>query len=56
MIAATPYARIVSPSGLLDVALEISIPLLVQFQQTIPLLFADIEPLARQIDNLKLPR
>jgi thymidylate synthase (FAD) len=35
---------------------EISIPLLAQFKATVPLLFDDIEPLARQSDNLRLPR
>lgn len=35
---------------------EVSIPLLREFQEKIPLLYADIEPLARQADNLKKPR
>lgn len=35
---------------------QVTIPLLAEFQATIPLLFSDIEPLARQADNLRLPR
>jgi thymidylate synthase (FAD) len=35
---------------------EITIPLLEEFKETIPILYEDIEPNARQIDNLKLPR
>lgn len=35
---------------------EVSIPLLREFQAKIPLLFDDITPEARQIDNLRLPR
>lgn len=35
---------------------EVSIPLLAEFQKAIPLLYDDIEPLQRQIDNLRLPR
>ena len=35
---------------------EVSIPLLAQFKERIPILFEDIEPNARQIDNLRLPR
>jgi len=35
---------------------EVTIPLLQEFVDTVPLLFDDIEPLNRQIDNLKLPR
>jgi thymidylate synthase (FAD) len=35
---------------------EVTIPLLCDFKRNIPLLFDDIEPLARQIDNLRLPR
>lgn len=35
---------------------EVTIPLLKEFKETIPLLYDDIEPNARQIDNLRLPR
>lgn len=35
---------------------QVTIPLLEEFQSKVPLLFADITPLARQIDNLRLPR
>jgi thymidylate synthase (FAD) len=35
---------------------QVSIPLLAEFQEKIPLLFDDIIPLSRQVDNLKLPR
>lgn len=35
---------------------QVTIPLLEEFQAKIPLLFDDIKPLARQVDNLKLPR
>lgn len=35
---------------------EVTIPLLAEFQSKIPLLFDDIQPMARQIDNLRLPR
>ena len=35
---------------------EVTVPLLGQFQEKIPLLFNDIIPGSRQIDNLKLPR
>jgi len=35
---------------------RVTIPLLETFKQRIPLLFDDIEPNARQIDNLKKPR
>lgn len=35
---------------------EVSIPLLQQFKHTIPLLYDDIEPNARQADNLRLPK
>lgn len=35
---------------------QVTIPLLSEFKEKIPLLFDDIEPLARQADNLKLPR
>jgi thymidylate synthase (FAD) len=35
---------------------QVSIPLLVEFQTKIPLLFEDIEPLERQAENLKRPR
>lgn len=35
---------------------QVSIPLLAEFQEKFPLLFDDIKPLARQIDNLRLPR
>lgn len=34
---------------------QVTIPLLEQFQHNIPLVFDDIKPLARQIDNFKLP-
>jgi thymidylate synthase (FAD) len=34
----------------------VTIPLLKEFQERIPILYSDIEPLARQIDNLKKPR
>lgn len=33
---------------------EVTIPLLVEFQEKIPILFEDIQPGARQVDNLKL--
>ena len=35
---------------------EVTIPLLVEFKSKIPLLFDDIEPGARQADNMRLPR
>ena len=35
---------------------RVTIPLLKTFQERVPLLFDDIEPDARQIDNLKKPR
>lgn len=35
---------------------QVTIPLLKQFKEAIPLLFDDIQPNARQIDNLRLPR
>lgn len=35
---------------------EVMIPLLEEFQQKLPILFDDIEPNARQIENLRKPR
>lgn len=35
---------------------QVTIPLLAQFQQEIPILFDDIIPGSRQIDNMRLPR
>lgn len=35
---------------------EVTIPLLKQFQELVPLIFDDIEPNVRQIDNLRKPR
>ena len=35
---------------------EVMIPLLAQFKQRIPLLYDDIEPMQRQIDNMRKPR
>jgi thymidylate synthase (FAD) len=35
---------------------EVSIPLLEEFKAEIPIIFEDIEPLARQVDNLKKGR
>lgn len=35
---------------------QVSIPLLEEFQAKIPMLFDDILPLSRQIDNMRLPR
>lgn len=35
---------------------QVTIPLLKEFKSKIPLLFDDIAPMARQVDNLKLPR
>jgi thymidylate synthase (FAD) len=35
---------------------EVMIPLLDEFQQKIPILFSDIEPNARQIENLRKPK
>lgn len=35
---------------------EVTIPLLEQFKHSVPILFDDIEPLARQIDNMRKPR
>jgi thymidylate synthase (FAD) len=35
---------------------QVSIPLLAEFQAKIPLLYDDIVPLSRQIDNMRLPR
>lgn len=35
---------------------EVTIPLLAEFKSKIPILFDDIEPFQRQIDNLRLPR
>lgn len=35
---------------------EVTIPLLAEFKTKIPILFDDIQPLSRQVDNLKLPR
>lgn len=35
---------------------EVTIPLLAEFQCHIPILFEDLEPNARQIDNLRKPR
>lgn len=34
---------------------QVTIPLLAQFKQAVPLIFDDLQPDARQIDNLKLP-
>lgn len=34
---------------------EVAIPLLAEFKSRVPLLFDDIEPLARQADNVRLP-
>lgn len=35
---------------------EVTVPLLAEFKAAIPLLFDDIEPLAKQSENLRLPR
>lgn len=35
---------------------QVTIPLLEEFKKFIPILYDDIEPNARQVDNLKLPR
>jgi thymidylate synthase (FAD) len=35
---------------------DVTIPLLEQFQQRVPLLYDDIVPMQRQIDNMRLPR
>jgi thymidylate synthase (FAD) len=35
---------------------EVTIPLLIEFQSRVPLLYADIQPGMRQVDALKLPR
>lgn len=35
---------------------QVSIPLLAEFQSAFPVLYDDIKPNARQIDNLRLPR
>lgn len=35
---------------------QVTIPLLAEFQAKVPLLFADIEPMSRQIDNMRKPR
>lgn len=35
---------------------QVMIPLLKEFQQKIPILFEDINPMARQVENLRLPR
>lgn len=35
---------------------QVTIQLLEEFQQKIPILFEDIKPLARQVENLRLPR
>jgi thymidylate synthase (FAD) len=35
---------------------QVTIPLLAEFQERIPILFEDIIPNSRQIDNLRLPR
>jgi thymidylate synthase (FAD) len=35
---------------------QVTIPLLEEFQAKIPILFDDIKPMSRQIDNLRLPR
>lgn len=35
---------------------QVFIPLLQEFQDNIPILFEDIQPLSRQIDNLRKPR
>ena len=35
---------------------QVTLPLLEEFKEKIPLLFDDIKPLSRQIDNLRLPR
>lgn len=35
---------------------QVTIPLLAEFKAKIPLLYDDIEPLARQVDNLRKPR
>src|SRR6185312_11666460 len=34
----------------------VTVPLLYTFKQRVPLLFDDIAPLARQADNMRLPR
>lgn len=35
---------------------EVSVPLLREFQELIPILYEDINPESRQVDNLRLPR
>jgi thymidylate synthase (FAD) len=35
---------------------RVTIPLLAEFKKLIPILFDDVEPMARQIDNLRKPR
>jgi thymidylate synthase (FAD) len=35
---------------------QVTIPLLLEFQEKIPILFEDIKPMSRQVDNLRLPR
>jgi thymidylate synthase ThyX len=35
---------------------EVTIPLLAQFQSSIPLLYDDIAPNSRQIENMRKPR
>lgn len=35
---------------------EVTIPLLAEFKEKVPLLFDDIEPMAKQVDNLGKPR
>lgn len=35
---------------------QVMVPLLEEFQQKIPILFEDIKPMARQVENLRLPR
>jgi thymidylate synthase (FAD) len=35
---------------------QVTIPLLQEFKDKIPLLYDDIQPEARQIDNMRLPR
>lgn len=35
---------------------EVTIPLLAEFKEKIPLLYDDLEPMARQIDNMRKPK
>ena len=57
MIIEAPYARIMRTSKETHPQMkEVTIPLLLEFQQKIPILFEDIVPESRQIESMRLPK